>query len=202
MSEREPLRVGALTFSDELFDNGYPAGQSPCSCASQCCEGGVNIDLREQEVILAHQDQIARQMDETQTRDVSAWFEKEIQEDADYPSGYSVGTEVHGDKCVFLDKMGRCAIQLAAVAEGLDRWAWKPMYCVLYPIEISEGMVSFNPMLQGEQQCCSVRKAFQIPLFMACRAEIVHLIGEEGFAALEEHYRNREMQLCSGNSGI
>jgi hypothetical protein len=202
MNQREPLRVGSFTFSDELFENGYAAGQSPCSCVSRCCEGGVNIDLGERDVILAHQDQIAARMDETQTRDVSVWFEKEIQEDPDYPSGHCIGTEVFGDKCVFLDKLGRCAIQLAAVAEGLDRWAWKPMYCVLYPIEISEGLVSFNSMLQGEQQCCSVRKEFQVPLFMACRAEIVHLIGEEGFAALEKHYRNRETQLCSGNSEI
>ena len=39
---------------------------------------------------------------------------------------------------------------------GLDRWAIKPLYCVLYPIEITGGTVSFDHMLQGEQPCCSV----------------------------------------------
>lgn len=192
MISHAPIRIGSLTFSDELFEHGYPAGHSPCSCVSRCCEGGVNIDVRERDLILAHQAEIARQMDETQTRDVSRWFETEIHEDADYSSGRCVGTEVYGDKCVFLDRFGRCAIQLAAVAEGLDRWAWKPMFCVLYPIEISEGVVSFNDMLQGEQQCCSVRRQYDIPLFQACRAEIVHLIGEGGFAELEARYRERK----------
>jgi hypothetical protein len=202
MIEYTPVQVGSLTFDGELFQSGYPSGQSPCSCASQCCSGGVYADLSERDLILTHQAEIARQMDETQTRDVSAWFEPEVNDDPDFPSGQSVGTEVFGDKCVFLDRMGRCAIQLAAVAAGLDRWAWKPMYCVLYPIEISEGVVGFNPMLQGEQNCCSVKPEFEVPLFRACRAEIVHLIGEDGFAALEEHYQSLEKQLDSGNSEI
>jgi hypothetical protein len=202
MNNNASIQVGSLTFANELFENGYPAGHSPCACVSECCAGGVFIDLKERDVILEHQEMIVRRMDETQTTDVSRWFEPEVQEDPDYPSGQCIGTEVYGDKCVFLDKAGRCAIQLAAVAEGLDRWAWKPMYCVLYPIEISEGVVGFNPMLQGEQRCCSVKSQFEVPLFQACRAELVHLIGNEGFAALEEHYRGLEKRFGSGNNEI
>ncbi len=199
VSEQSTVQIGPLTFSSEMFESGFPAGHSPCSCTSECCTSGVYIDINERDTILAHRDAIAGQMDETQTRDVSVWFADDEHDDADFPSGRAIGTQVHENKCVFLDKMGRCAIQLAAVEAGLDRWAWKPMYCILFPIEISDGVVGFDPMLQGEQRCCSIKPEYEVPLFRACRAELVHLIGEDGYAILEEHYQGLEKELGSGN---
>jgi len=202
MTSETTVQIGALKFARELFEKGYPAGQSPCTCASKCCQWGVYVDIKERDTVLVHQHAIADQMDETQTRDVKVWFESDEHDDPDFASGRCVGTHVHNDKCVFLDKAGRCAIQLAAVAAGLDRWAWKPMYCVLFPIEISEGIVGFDPMLQGDEHCCSIRSEYDTPLFRACSAELIHLIGKEGYEMLEEYYRGLEKELGSGNIAV
>ncbi|MCC6398345.1 MAG: DUF3109 family protein [Bacteroidetes bacterium] len=202
MTAGHVVQIGALKYARELFEKGYPAGQSPCTCASKCCQWGVYVDVREKERILEHRRAIADQMDETQTRNEKEWFENDEHDDPDFPSGRCVGTHVHHDKCVFLDKVGRCAIQLAAVAAGLDRWAWKPMYCVLFPIEISDGIVSFDPMLQGDESCCSIRSGYDTPLFRACSAELIHLIGQEGYDKLEEFYRGLEKEVGSGNIAV
>jgi hypothetical protein len=82
-------------------------------------------------------------------------------------------------------------LQLAASAAGMHKWALKPLYCVLYPIEVSENTVKFDPRLQGEQACCSVTPSFEVPLFQACREELVHLLGEAGFARIEEYVQAR-----------
>ena len=79
-------------------------------------------------------------MDETQTADPAHWFEPEEQDDDDFPSGRCVGTRVLNDKCAFLDRFGRCTLQVAATrVRGLHRWALKPLFCILYPIEIRQG---------------------------------------------------------------
>lgn len=199
--EKKLFTVGALSIADDLFHTGFPAGQSPCSCVTRCCKGGVYADIKERDLILEHREAIAAQMDETQNRDVNGWFDPEEVEDGDFPSGRCIGTQVFNDKCVMLDKHGRCAIQLAAVHAGLDRWAWKPMYCILFPIEITDSVVGFDPMLQGEQPCCSTSTAFEVPLFRACKSELVHLLGSEGYDSLERHYEGLEKEKASRNIG-
>lgn len=132
---------------------------------------------------------IKQHMDETQPIDASMWFDPEETEDADFPSGRAIGTAVHNEKCVFLNKHGHCSIQVASVANGMDRWAVKPLFCILFPVEVSEGVIGFDDMLQEDEPCCTISNQFQIPLFEACRDELVHLVGEDGFAAMQEHYR-------------
>jgi hypothetical protein len=183
------LTIKQYTIAGELFTKGFPAGGGPCTCSSACCEGGVFVDLHERDVIVAHKELIAAQMDGTQSTDPSTWFEEGEHEDDDFPSGRCVGTQVIHDKCAFLDGLGRCTIQLAAVNAGMDKWALKPLFCVLYPIEITNGTVSFDDMLQSEESCCTIGTSFEIPLFEGCREELVHLIGEEGFAAMRTHYQ-------------
>jgi len=182
------VKVGGLTFSAQLFRAGFASGHGPCRCASTCCMSGVFLDLGERDRILEHADQIAQQMDATQDRRPASWFDSEEIQDGDFPSGRCVGTSVVNDKCAFLDQRGRCSAQVAAVEAGLDRWAWKPHYCILFPIEVSDGVVSFDDMLQEDESCCTVSGHFEVPLFRACRDEIVHLVGEDGYRKLEEHY--------------
>jgi hypothetical protein len=182
------VTVGGLTFSAQLFRTGFASGHGPCRCASTCCMSGVFLDLGERDRILEHAEEIARAMDATQDRRPASWFDSEEIADNDFPSGRSVGTAVVNDKCAFLDQNGRCSAQVAAVEAGLDRWAWKPHYCILFPIEVSAGVVSFDDMLQEDESCCTVSRQFEVPLFRACRDEIVHLVGEDGYRELEEHY--------------
>jgi len=191
MNPDSALRVNQYTFSDELFSQGFTQGRGPCTCTSVCCEGGVYTDLAERDRIMEFREIIRKHMDATQPQDPALWFEPSEHEDADFPSGRCIGTEEYNGKCVFLDSKGRCSIQVAAVAQGLDRWAWKPLFCILFPIEVSGNVVNYDPMLQGEQPCCTTQPDFSIPVFRACRDELIHLLGQEGYDRLEEHYRNR-----------
>jgi hypothetical protein len=183
------ITVKGFTLSPELFSRGYMEGMSPCTCSSTCCGGGVYVDLTERERILGQRERIKKYMDETQSTDEANWFDHDVEDDPDFPSGKCVGTQVINDKCAFLDRQGRCSIQVAATAEGLHRWAWKPLYCILFPIEISDRVISFDDMLQDQQPCCSVRNEFDVPLFEACRDELVHLLGEDGFSEIRNQYR-------------
>lgn len=185
---RPVLTVDEYTFSDQLFLKGFPAGGGPCTCSSVCCEGGVYADIADREKILSHREMIKKYMDDTQTRDDSRWFETQEMEHGDFPSGRCVGTEVHNGKCVFLDGFGHCTLQVAAGSEGMHKWALKPFFCVLYPIDVSNKIVSFDDMLQDEQSCCSVGHEFETPLFRGCKEELEHLVGADGYRKMEEHY--------------
>lgn len=183
------LQVNQYRIAPALFNRGYNGEKGPCTCTSVCCSGGVFADVTERDQILMVKDLIQGQMDDTQSRDHTEWFEDSEHEDHDFASGRCVGTAVINDKCAFLDRFGRCSIQLAAVAEGLHRWAWKPRFCVLYPIEITDNVIGFDDLLQEDQACCTVHPAFDIPLFEACRDELIYLLGEDGFEELRRHYQ-------------
>lgn len=76
----------------------------------------------------------------------------------------------------------------------MHKWALKPLFCILYPIEISNNVVSFDDMLQSEESCCTITEEFDTPLFAACREELTHLLGEEGYQELDAHYRMKRQQ--------
>ena len=187
--EHESFVVKGFTISPELLDKGFPAGGGPCRCSSECCSGGVCADVGERDRILALKETIKKYMDETQNTDTTTWFETEESVDEDFRSGRCVGTAVFNDKCVFLNAVGQCSLQLAAVAEGKHKWDLKPLYCVLYPVEVAGGVVSFDPMLQGDEACCSVTEQFDVPLFVACREELEFLLGSDGYEMIEERHR-------------
>lgn len=183
------LMVNGYTVSPDLFSLGYPEGGGPCRCSSTCCMHGVYLDIAERDKILAHADLIVRQMDPQQTKDPSKWFEQDEEEDQDFPSGRCVSTQVINGQCAFLDEMGRCSLQATASNEGMHRWDLKPFYCILFPIEVSDRRIGFDTMLQDEQPCCSVSDRYRVPVFEACRDELLLLLGTDGFDRLQAHYR-------------
>jgi hypothetical protein len=187
----EPLVVKGYTISTEFYEKGFPAGGGPCTCTSTCCSGGVYADIAERDRILADREIIKKYMDSTQNLDDATWFDAEEAEDEDFRSGRCVGTTVVNDKCVFLNSVGHCSLQSAAMAEGKHKWFWKPFYCVLFPIEVSSKVISFDPMLQDEEACCTLRERFDIPLFQGCREELIHILGEDGYARIEEYHYSR-----------
>jgi len=200
--ETDPLIIKGYTISPEFFQKGFPAGGGPCRCSSACCSGGVYADTAERDTIIRHKEIIKKYMDETQNPDEASWFDAEDAEDEDFRSGRCIGTSVVNDKCVFLNAAGHCSMQLAAVAEGNHKWDWKPFYCVLYPIEVSGKLVSFDPMLQDEESCCTLKDAFDVPLFEGCRDELVYLLGEDGYAQIEErHRKNKNRPGVTVNAG-
>jgi hypothetical protein len=194
------MQIKNYSISPELFTRGFRSGTGPCSCTSTCCEGGVYADVRERDTILSHRAIIAKYMDETQSTDERDWFENEEHVDPDFPSGRCVGTREVNNKCAFLNRAGRCTLQVAAMSEGMHRWAFKPLFCILYPIEISDNMISFDEMLQDEESCCSTEPYFDIPLFEACKDELTHLVGEDGFARMKEYYESMQQASNQENT--
>lgn len=191
MKQDQNFTVAGYEISPEMFTTGMKGDDSPCRCTSRCCLGGVYADVTERDRVLEHRNMIAKYMDETQPSDPSQWFEDHESVDHDFVSGRCVGTTEHNSKCAFLDKHGRCSLQVAATAEGMDRWALKPLYCVLFPIEVSDRVVAFDDMLQEDEQCCSVSTSYQVPLFQSCKDELIHLLGDEAYRAIEEHFREK-----------
>jgi hypothetical protein len=189
--QRSPFSVKGYVIAPELFTTGYATGGGPYACTGGgvCCDRGAYIDLGERDAILAHTAAIQAQMDETQSKDPATWFEPEVIDDKDFVSGKCVGTAVINGMCALRDKRGYCSLQSMAMANGMHKWAIKPIYCVMFPIEMIDKVIRYNPKMQGKQACCSVQATFDTPLFEACRDELVHLIGEDGYEAVRAHYQ-------------
>lgn len=186
--ETPVLKIQQYTVSPDLFTTGYSSKSGPWTCTSQCCGGGAYVDVTERDIVLAHADLIKPHLDETQTPDEARWFEAEEKPDRDYKSGVCVGTTVENGKCIMQDKRGWCSIQVAASEAGQAKWAIKPLYCVLFPIEVIDNVIRYDRRFHELRECCTAKADFEIPLFEACHEEVVHLVGEEGFKAMQAHY--------------
>ena len=185
------LRVGQYTISQELYAKGYRGGRGPCTCTSVCCQHGVYADVSERDRILACKEIVKKYMDETQTRDESGWFDHEEYDDADFPTERCVSTQVVNEKCAFLDKLGRCSLQVAATHEHMHKWALKPLFCILFPLEISDKVIGFDDLLDEDQPCCSISDEFDTPVFEACKEELIHVLGEKGYNELQAFHQRR-----------
>ena len=161
-----------------LFSHGYKNGDSPLQCDGMCCSFGVYVDTDEYQNILANADSIKKYFDETQTTDVSLWFEKEFIADSDFPSGKCIGTEVFNDKCVFLNKNKKCTLQQMSIAEGKHPWEFKPYFCITYPLAVINKKVEWDNMLDGERICCTAQQNFKTSCAQACELEMDFILGK------------------------
>lgn len=181
MSEYPELIIQGLKIDPKIFT--FPFG---CKCNGECCHYGVYADLEEYEFIKTLTDRLIPLMDETQTTDPEQWFEEPVV-DEDFKSGKCAGTEVHNGKCVFLDKKGLCVIQRLAIQEGVSPWKYKPLYCILFPLTIYEGSLTIDEEHIDRLKFCNKVDVVNANLFEYCKAEIVHLLGEEGWQTLVEY---------------
>jgi Fe-S-cluster containining protein len=105
-----------------------------------CCQYGCDVDLHERDAILRRADDIRPLLRaEVQT---APWFDNEIEEDSDYPSGKVVRTAMHGEGCLFLahDRRG-CAIHRASIESGWDFRGVKPAICRLFPLSYEDDTI-------------------------------------------------------------
>lgn len=105
-----------------------------------CCQYGCDVDLHERAAIEARREEIHALL-RPEVQGVR-WFDPEEVDDADYPSGRVVRTEVHKDGCIFLahDRRG-CAIHRAAVEGGWDLRGVKPAICRLFPLSYEDDAI-------------------------------------------------------------
>jgi Fe-S-cluster containining protein len=182
--------IPELRIGHEIVDGRFEPACSMRNCNADCCSGGVYADIAEREEILKHAELVRAQMDPDQLRDTALWFEPEPIDDADYPSGKAIGTEVHNDRCVFLDSKGMCVLQKAAAAAGMDRYALKPFYCWLYPVTVDGGELTLHdPEYAERTSCCSYGDSGPLTVFDICEEELILALGRDGVEELRSEVR-------------
>lgn len=183
------IEIGAWKVEERLAVSRVE-GRGPLSvedeCKGHCCRHGVYIALPERDKILEYADRVQTVMDETQTTDPGDWFESEILEDHDFPGGYCIGTAVHGNKCVFLNRDGLCVLQVLepdlnlAPGERL-----KPFYCRLFPLVTMDDRLEFDDLCDGVRPCCTLAATGRSRAVDAYAAELKEVLGEDGFGELQ-----------------
>jgi Fe-S-cluster containining protein len=157
-----------------------------CKCTGECCHYGVYTDLKEYEQIMKIKDDLIPAFDKSQPKDTKQWFEP-AEKDSDFESGVAVGTEVVNKKCVFLDKDGLCSLQKYANSKGEHKWKYKPSYCILFPFTVFEGYLTIDDEHIDRLKTCNNEMFPETTIFEACKEELLHFFGEDGFAELEKY---------------
>lgn len=168
-----------------------------CKCTGECCHYGVYTDLKEHDMILNKKESFIVSFDDSQSRDVDKWFEPP-EEDEDFESGVAVGTEVINGKCTFLDKNGLCALQKMADSEGVHKWKYKPLYCILFPLTIYEGALTIDDEHIERLKTCNKDINIKTSIFDSCREELIYFLGKESYIELENY---KEEYLSTIDSG-
>ena len=177
--------ISSLSVHENIFSSCFHSQCSVNNCTAACCRYGVFIDIKEKENILAHADVIQRHLEPEQEHDVGLWFEENIIVDPDFPSGRAIGTQFNEHGCVFLDRKGRCALQKAAIAEGMEKFALKPFFCVAYPITIEAGELMVDKAhFAGRPECCGTTDNGTLTVFDVCAEELQYSLGEDGYNEL------------------
>jgi Fe-S-cluster containining protein len=168
-----------------------------CKCTGECCHYGVYTDLKEHDTILQIKDRLLPLFDETQNKELDKWFEPP-EEDEDFESGVAVGTEVINGKCTFLDKEELCTLQKLANLEGVHKWKYKPMYCILFPLTIYEGALTIDDEHIERLKSCNSNPNVETSIFDACREELIYFMGENNFYNLEKYKEKYLNEIQTG----
>lgn len=190
------IEYNGLKIDPVIFTQGFVKGCDMSICSGQCCNWGVYLDRDFQGVIMKFEQQIKDSMDEFQTKDTSKWFEAELEEDHDFPSGYAIGTELYTNssgttQCVFKDKNHYCTLQVMAVNNGMHKWEIKPKYCIMYPLTIIDEILTCDNDHSEKLDYCGVghESNYTQTVFEAMTEEIKFILGEDGYNFLNEYYK-------------
>lgn len=182
LTEHNLSHFNELKADPILFQRTLIQGCAVERCDATCCKLGVWADLSERDKIIAHAEVIRKYLEPHQPTDPSLWFEPDIIDDSDFPSGKAIGTAVGDSGCVFLKANGHCVLQHAATMEGLDKFSLKPFFCVAYPVTISDGVLTMDdPDHADRPECCSYveQQGADRPVDVY-REELEYMLGEKG----------------------
>jgi len=185
------VHLGPLAIDENIFRGRFAPGCSMRRCKGGCCRTGVWTDLLEHDKILEHSKLIRRHMDSDQEQNPDRWFEAETRADTDFPSGLAIGTRADRGGCVFLNGAGRCVLQIASQDSSAGL---KPFFCTAFPIMVENGRLAIDDGPGSD--CCTLAHDGPLDIFDVCREELLHVLGEAGFAEL------RTLASDSGNSLI
>jgi len=192
INKKNLKKVNGLYIDPKIFTFKFK-----CKCTGECCHYGVYTDLKEHDQIMELKDRVMGLFDETQSKDVRKWFEPP-EKDEDFESGVAVGTEVINSKCTFLDKDGLCTLQRLANLDGVDKWEYKPMYCILFPLTIYENTLTIDDEHIDRLKTCNIEPVGDTSIFEACKEELQYFFGEKDFQNL---LKIKEQYLKALDSG-
>lgn len=194
--EKDLIEFDGLKIDTIIFKQGFVPGCDIGICGGQCCDWGVYMDRDFQKVIMEYEVQIKESMDEFQPKDKSKWFEKELEIDKDFPSGFALGTELYVNskgttQCVFKDKNNYCTLQVIAMKKGNHKWSIKPKYCILYPLTVIDNILTYDDEHSKKLEYCGIDKThnFTQTVYEAMREEIKYVFGEDCYDFLEDYFR-------------
>jgi hypothetical protein len=75
------------------------------------------------------------------------------------------------------------------MAEGMDKFALKPFYCVAFPLTIDgHVLTTYEPEFTNRPQCCSVVPHGKLSVLDVCREEFEFVLGTEGLNEIEKMF--------------
>jgi hypothetical protein len=130
-------------------------------------------------------------------RDTNTWFDEVVEPDHDHPAGgQTMSTNVlddpthpSGSCCVFLRPDRKCALQAAGLAAGEHPWRFKPFYCALHPLVFDQQVLQLaeeSEMYLEGGSCNRPALGDAIPLYRLFDMEMKLVLGDEGYAVLEQ----------------
>lgn len=107
-------------------------------CKDSCCSYGVDIDIEN----IKRLNQYRKELEEYVGIPVDKWFEPEMIDEKEFPGGKYTRTQVHDNKCVFLNRKGPgCLIHKYCLEKGIDVHLLKPMVSLMFPITFDYGVL-------------------------------------------------------------
>jgi len=91
--------------------------------------------------------------------------------------------------CIFLRNDHMFALQVAAAANNLHPWRFKPFYCILHPLDLDEqGRITLDEteLMLSEPGSCLRASVRPIPLLETFEPELRYLLGEKAFLQLKK----------------
>ena len=203
MDEKKyPVEFKGLKIDPIIFTQGFVPGCNIGICGGECCDWGVYMDKDFKNIIMKFEKEIQDVMDENQIKDSGQWFEKEIVNDSDFPSGFAIGTEIYENKsgneqCIFKDKNNFCSIQVMAMKNNMHKWAVKPKYCIMYPLTIVDNVLTYDEEHSEKLHYCGIHheENFTTTVFEAMREEIKFVLGMECYDFLVDYFEKNYKEL-------
>ena len=191
LTKHNLLHIPDLQLDPVIFKPTYDGACSMGHCNAHCCRDGVFLDPADKQKILDHKDLVISHMDPHQIKDPDEWFDEELTDDPDFPSGVCTGTAAPDYGCVFLNARGHCVLQVAGTAAGMPKFELKPYYCVAFPLTISEGVLTVEDgSFTNRAECCAPGGDPQLAPADVCREELEFMLGKAGLEECDEVRRS------------
>lgn len=187
------VHLSGLGIDENMFSGRFPRTCATSRCNGDCCRTGVWADLAERDRILENADLIRSHMEGDQEQNPDLWFDAEIFEHTDFPSGRAAGTQVRNNACVFLNGAARCVLQIASQDKSVSL---KPFYCFAFPITIEESKLMIDEGFN--QNCCTLAPNGELDVFDVCAGELRYVLGDDGLSELEQLAKTR--RKCASDS--